>query len=116
LERDYSGVSIKLDSAAGPLSVLVAEVSGGNQLVHSILREFVFDIAWYVPPFVALALLLAAFSVRRSLLPLRKASTQASAIGPKSITLRYPRPMCQSRHSHSSSPSIMRSTGWSKDL
>jgi signal transduction histidine kinase len=90
LERDYSGVSIKLDSAAGPLSVLVAEVSGGNQLVHSILREFVFDIAWYVPPFVGLALLLAALSVRRSLLPLRKASAQASAIGPGSIALRLP--------------------------
>jgi two-component system, OmpR family, sensor histidine kinase TctE len=90
LERDYSGVSIQLDSAVGPLSVLVAEVSGGNQLVHSILREFVFDIAWYVPPFVALALLLAAFSVRRSLLPLRTASAQASAIGPGSIALRLP--------------------------
>jgi hypothetical protein len=57
--RDYSGVSIKLDSAAGPLSVTVAEASGGDQLVHSILREFVFDIAWYVPPFVAVALMLA---------------------------------------------------------
>ena len=90
LEQDYSGVNIQLDSAAGPLSVLVAEVSGGNQLVHSILREFVFDIAWYVPPFVALALLLAAFSVRRSLLPLRTASAQAGAIGPGSIALRLP--------------------------
>ncbi|MGC2198746.1 MAG: ATP-binding protein [Stellaceae bacterium] len=88
LQRDYSGVSIRLDSAAGPLSVLVAEVSGGNQLVHSILREFVFDVAWYVPLFVALALLLAAFSVRRSLLPLRTVSAQASAIGPGSIALR----------------------------
>jgi signal transduction histidine kinase len=86
--RDYSGVSIKLDSAAGPLSVTVAEASGGDQLVHSILREFVFDIAWYVPPFVAVALLLAAFSVRRSLRPLRAASAQASAVGPESISLR----------------------------
>src|SRR5262249_45418612 len=66
LEQDYSGVSIRLDSAAGPLSVLVAEVSGGNQLVHSILREFVFDIAWYVPPFVALALLVDPDRARRS--------------------------------------------------
>ena len=90
LERDYSGVSVRLDSAAGALSVLAAEVSGGNQLVHSILREFVFDVAWYVPPFVGLALLLAAFSVRRSLLPLRTASAQASAIGPGSIGLRLP--------------------------
>ena len=90
LWQDYSGVSVRLDSAAGPLSVLVAEVSGGDQLVHSILREFVFDIAWYVPPFVALALLLAAYSVRRSLLPLRTASAQAGAIGPGSIALRLP--------------------------
>jgi hypothetical protein len=57
--QDYYGVSVKLDSVAGPLSVTVAEASGGDQLVHSILREFVFDIAWYVPPFVAVALLLA---------------------------------------------------------
>jgi two-component system, OmpR family, sensor histidine kinase TctE len=88
--RDYSGISIRLDTAAGPVSVLVAEASGGDQLVHSILREFVFDIAWYVPPFVAVALLLAAYSVRRSLLPLRAASAQASAIGPESIALRLP--------------------------
>jgi signal transduction histidine kinase len=88
--RDYSGVSIKLDSAAGLLSVTVAEASGGDLLVHSILREFVFDVAWYVPPFVAVALLLAAYSVRRSLLPLRAASARASAIGPESIALRLP--------------------------
>lgn len=88
--RDYSGVTVRLDSAAGPVSVLVAEVSGGDQLAHSILREFVFDIGWYVPPFVALALLLAAYSVRRSLLPLRAASARASEIGPGSISLRLP--------------------------
>jgi len=88
--RNYSGVSIRLDSAAGPISVTAAEASGSAQLVHSILREFVFDIAWYVPPFVAIALLLAAYSVRRSLLPLREASAQASVIGPESIALRLP--------------------------
>ena len=87
---DYSGVSVRLDSAAGPLSVVVAEVSGGNHLVHSILREFVFDVAWYVPPFVAVALLLATYSIRRSLQPLRTASAQASAIGPEAISIRLP--------------------------
>jgi signal transduction histidine kinase len=87
---DYSGVSVRLDSAAGPLSVVVAEVSGGNHLVHSILREFVLDVAWYVPPFVAVALLLATYSVRRGLQPLRTASAQASAIGPGSISIRLP--------------------------
>src|SRR5262249_45463026 len=52
LEQDYSGVSIRLDSAAGPLSLLVAGVSGGNQPVPPDLREFVFDIAWDVPALV----------------------------------------------------------------
>jgi signal transduction histidine kinase len=70
--------------------VIVAQVSGGDQLVHSILREFVFDTAWYVPPFVALALLLATYSVRRSLRPLRTASAQATDIGPGSISIRLP--------------------------
>src|SRR5215472_11460253 len=88
--RDYSGISVQLDSKAGALSVVVAQVAGGDQLVHSILREFVFDIAWYVPPFVAVALLLATYSVRRSLLPLRAVSAQASAIEPESIALRLP--------------------------
>ena len=88
--RDYSGISIQLNSAAGPLSVLVAQLAGRDQLIHSILREFVFDIAWYVPPFVALALLLAIYRVRRSLRPLRTASAQASAIRPESIAIRLP--------------------------
>jgi signal transduction histidine kinase len=88
--QDYSGVSVLLDSAVGPLSVTVAEVSGGNQLVHSMLREFVFDTAWYVPPFVVVALLLAIYSVRRSIRPLRAASAEASNIGPGSISIRLP--------------------------
>jgi signal transduction histidine kinase len=87
---EYNGISIQLDSAAGPLSVLVAQKAGGDQFVHSVLREFVFDIAWYVPPFVALALLLAIYRVRNSLRPLREASVRASAIGPDSIAIRLP--------------------------
>jgi signal transduction histidine kinase len=88
--RDYSGVSVLLDSAAGPLSVTVAEVSGSNELVHAMLRELVFDVAWYVPLFVAVVLLLAVYSVRRSVRPLRAASAEASNIGPGSISIRLP--------------------------
>jgi len=88
--QDYAGVSVLLDSAAGPLSVMVAEVSGGNQLVHTMLREFVFDVAWYVPLFVAAVVLLAIDSVRRSVRPLRAASAEARNIGPGSISIRLP--------------------------
>jgi len=92
LGQNYSGVGTRLDSAAGPLSVIVAQVSGGDQLVHSILREFVFDIAWYVLPFVALALLLAAYSVRRSLLPLRGCRLRRAPSGRDRSRRGYPRP------------------------
>jgi hypothetical protein len=38
--RDYSGVSIKLDRAAGPLSVTVAEASGGDQRCYHQPRSY----------------------------------------------------------------------------
>src|SRR5271165_78204 len=115
LGRDYSGVSIKLDSAAGPLSVLIAEASGGDQLVHSILREFVFDIAWYV--------------CRRSLrlpycLP-RTAFAEACCLcgrhrpkrapsGRDRSRCGCPRPMCLPKRCRSSSRSIVRLIGSTK--
>lgn len=89
--RDYSGISARLDSAAGPISVLVAQVSGGAQLVHSILREFVSDIGWYIPLFAALVLSLAIYRVRSSLRPLLAASDRASTIGPEAISTRLPK-------------------------
>jgi hypothetical protein len=116
LAQNYSGVGIRLDSAAGPLSAMVAQVSGGHQLVHSILREFVFDIAWYAPVFVAFALALAIYSVRRSLRPLRTASARASDIGPGSISIACPRPMYRAKRCRWCSPSIERSTDSSRGL
>ncbi len=90
LGQDYAGLSVQTDSAAGPVSVAVAQRAGGDQLVHAILREFVLDTAWYVPPFAALTLLLAVYRVRRSLQPLRAASDRARGIGPEAISLRLP--------------------------
>lgn len=89
--RDLSGISIRLDSAAGPISVLVAQKAGSDQLVHSVLREFVSDIGWYIPLFAALVLLLAIYRVRKSLRPLLAASDQASTIGPEAISTRLPK-------------------------
>jgi two-component system, OmpR family, sensor histidine kinase TctE len=95
--RDYSGISIQLDSAAGPLSVLVAQIAGGDQLVHSTLREFVFGVAWYVPPFVALALLLAIYRVRMSLRPLRTASARRALSGQNPSPSAFPKRACRPR-------------------
>jgi hypothetical protein len=42
---DYYGLSVELNSAIGPVSVSVARTAGANDLVSSVLREFVLDIA-----------------------------------------------------------------------
>src|SRR6266704_3475574 len=54
--QDYYGLGISFDSAAGPLSIWVARATGADALVHSLLREFVLDIAWVIPLFVLLTL------------------------------------------------------------
>src|SRR4029077_3404661 len=47
--EDYYGLSIGLDSLAGPLSISVARAAGADALVRSVLRDFVLDIAWVIP-------------------------------------------------------------------
>ena len=116
LERDYSGVSIRLDSAAGPLSVLVAEESGGNQLVHSVLREFVFDIAWYVPPSWRSPCCSPLSASAGACCRYERHRRRRALSVPDRSRCACPRPMCQPRPSPSSSPSIRRSNGWSKAL
>jgi hypothetical protein len=43
---DYYGLSVELASAAGPVSISVARTAGANDLVSSLLRAVVFDVAW----------------------------------------------------------------------
>lgn len=77
-------------SAAGPLSVTVADASDVDALLHAMLDEFIFDIAWIIPIFVAATLLVGVFAIRRGLAPLRAAAAQAAAIEPSSISVRLP--------------------------
>jgi len=52
--------------------------------------EFIFDIAWIIPIFVASTLLVGVLAIRRGLAPLRASATQASVIDPRSISVRLP--------------------------
>jgi signal transduction histidine kinase len=92
LGQDYAGLTVRLDSAAGPVAVTVAERAAGDQLVHAILRESASDAVWYIPAVAAIALLLVGYRVRRGLRPLRAASEQARGITPESISIR----LCES--------------------
>ncbi len=86
--RDYHGLDIRLASAAGPVSVSVGELAGGDQLVEALLIDFLNDVAWLVPPFLAVALVVVIWSIRRGLKPLREASARAQAISPSDLSAR----------------------------
>ena len=89
-EQNYYGFTKKIDSRIGPLSVTVARAADANEFVHSVLREFVFDIAWIIPIVVGATLLIGVLGIRRGLRPLRQASERAAAIDPGSISVRLP--------------------------
>jgi signal transduction histidine kinase len=88
--RDFYGLGLTVDSAAGPLSIWVARAAGATALVHSFLEEFVFDIAWVIPLFMMLVLAVAVLAIRGALKPLREVSEVASSIGPASTSVRLP--------------------------
>ena len=88
--QDYYGLGVSVDSAAGPLSIWVARAAGASALVHSMIEEFVFDIAWVIPLFMLLALAIAILAIRGTLRPIRDVSEIAASIGPSTTSVRLP--------------------------
>jgi signal transduction histidine kinase len=88
--QDYYGLSINLESVAGPLSISVAQAAGANVLVSALLREFAFDIAWVVPLLVLVTLAIGILAIRSGLKPIRDVSEMAASIGPNSTSIRLP--------------------------
>jgi signal transduction histidine kinase len=88
--EDYYGLSVGLESAAGPLSISVAQAAGANALVSALLREFVFDVAWVIPLLVLATLVIGVLAIRGGLRPIRDVSEMAAAIGPNTTSVRLP--------------------------
>ncbi|SEP33281.1 Signal transduction histidine kinase [Rhodospirillales bacterium URHD0017] len=88
--QDYYGLGVSIDSAAGPLSIWVARAAGASALVHSMIEEFVFDIAWVIPLFMLMALAIAILAIRGTLRPIRDVSEIAASIGPSTTSVRLP--------------------------
>ena len=85
---DYWGLSVELASAAGPVSVSVARAADADAIVTSLLREFVFDVAWISPLLMLATLGIGVFVVRNGLKPVRDISRRAAQIGPDSTSVR----------------------------
>lgn len=88
--KDYYGLSIAVDTTAGPLSITVARAAGADALIHSVLREFVLDIAWVIPLLVVVTLGIGVRAIRNGLKPVREMSQMAAAIGPGTTSVRLP--------------------------
>ena len=86
----YYGLSIELNSAAGPISISVARAADANALVQSLLREFVLDIAWLIPLLFLITLGIGAVAIQSGLEPIRKVSELAAGIGPNATSIRLP--------------------------
>src|SRR5262249_17080329 len=86
----YYGLSVALDSAAGPLWVSVAHAGEAKTLVQSLLWEFGNDLTWIIPGFTLVTLAIGIFAIRGGLKPLRELSAMAAAIGPHTTSLRLP--------------------------
>jgi two-component system, OmpR family, sensor histidine kinase TctE len=86
--REYYGLSVELASAAGPISISVARAAGANVLVTSLLREFVFDVAWVSPLLMLATLGIGVFVIRSGLKPVRDISRMAAGIGPDATSVR----------------------------
>jgi signal transduction histidine kinase len=88
--QDYNGISVRVNSPVGPLSVSVAAASDAEALANGLMRAFIIDVAWAIPLFAAGMLAIAVWSIRRSLRPVLVASQKAAAIGPVATGVRLP--------------------------
>jgi signal transduction histidine kinase len=90
-KRDsYGGISIRLESSAGPLSISVARSGAATALVYSLLRKFIHDIIWAVSFLVLAALAIGILAIRSGLKSVRDVSEKAAAIGPHATSVRLP--------------------------
>jgi two-component system, OmpR family, sensor histidine kinase TctE len=84
----YHGLSITIDSPAGPVAVAVARATGANVLASALLREFITDVAWVVPLLVVVTVGVGILVIRRGLEPVREISEIAARIGPAATHIR----------------------------
>ena len=86
----YYGLSVALQTAAGPMWISVARTEGSDALIRSLLREFVLHAIWVSPLLMLATLTIGIFAIRNGLKPVREISRMASSIGPDATSVRLP--------------------------
>lgn len=86
--EDYNGITVRVASAVGPLSVSVAAASDAEALADGLVKHLMRVVAWALPAFMGVMLAVAIWSIRRGLSPVLAASEQAASISPSAIGVR----------------------------
>src|SRR5262245_21630343 len=86
----YYGLSVAVQTAAGPMWISVARTEGSDALIRSILREFVVNAIWVSPLLMLATLAIGIFAIRNGLKPVREVSRMAASIGPDATSVRLP--------------------------
>jgi len=86
----YYGLSVALQTAAGPMWISVARTEGSDALIKSLLREFVLHAIWVSPLLMLATLAIGIFAIRNGLKPVREVSRMAASIGPDATSVRLP--------------------------
>jgi signal transduction histidine kinase len=89
-QDDYYGLSVIEDSPAGPIAVAVAHSSDADAIAVGMLAFFARRIAWMIPLFALVTLLIGAWSIRAGLRPVAAISRRAAQIDARSSDVRLP--------------------------
>src|SRR5262249_16816410 len=87
----YYGLSVALQTAAGPMWISVARTEGSDALIRSLLREFVFNAIWVSPLLMLATLAIVGFAIRNGLKPGREFSCMAGSTGPDATWVGLPK-------------------------
>jgi signal transduction histidine kinase len=89
-QDDFYGLTVMEDTAAGPVMIAVAHSSDADTIAVAMLKFFAQRIAWMIPLFALVMLLIGAWSIRAGLRPIAAISRRASEIDPGSTDVRLP--------------------------
>jgi signal transduction histidine kinase len=89
-QDDYYGLSLTANSAVGPVTVAIAHSSDADVIAVAMLKFFARRIAWMIPFFGLITLLIGAWSIRVGLRSVQAISKRASEIDPRSTDVRLP--------------------------
>jgi signal transduction histidine kinase len=88
--QNYRGLVRLRESIAGPVTVFAGTAAGDDRFIQTVLKEFLFSVAWIIPVVDGLVLLVAIVGLRHGLRSLRYISNAAARIGPREAGVRLP--------------------------